>query len=498
LSVLAAAAKIVSVPARIRPVLAFASALVSVLLAILTGTVDARADLRITNYKDRSTVRHPVVLLRGNGVAESKAKDQTPLFLENLSSDRPSRKMRGQVRSGNFKALAELIPGNNLLQLSAGDSSIELTIRYRPQSNANYVRVIWMTDSEGDTRFATPNDDDPQDYSARLDTAAKLMQCFTAERMYDSGHGRRTFQLELDAAGKVVIHTLAAPQKARDYHLMEGADWWQETRAWLNREYPDPLAKNLVLAAFTRKDLQSGKMLSHTALGGGDLGLFGSASIFSWPRSLPEACDAFLNSERIDPTRVHDDSSGRGTYWGAASTTIGATLHEMYHTFGLPHCRDRFAIMTRGFDYLNRFFTFEEPASARRLKPFAFDPGKQARIAEVSASYLRWSPWFRLDEKADDIEDADSDPVISFDPRSKRFSLAAESPIRWLGFWHDDTLASHRDIPVGVALHNLSLSLAECEAELGPENRLSRLTALSENGRAVTLRFVGTKSNDQN
>ena len=466
--------------------------------AFALGAFDAHAGLTIVNHTDRSTVRYPVILLRGSGVPESTDKNKPVLHVENLSSDRTSRKMRGQVRDGHFKALAELIPGNNLLRLSADDLITELTIRYRPQTNANYVRIIWMTDRDGDPDFASPADDDPQDYGARLDTAAKLMQCFTAERMHDSGYGRRTFQLELDADGKVMVHTLAATQRAKDYYLMNSGDWWQATRQWLDGQHADPRAKNLVLAAFTRKDPETGKMLAHTALGGGNLGLFGSASIFSWPRSLPEAGDAFLNPARIDPTRVHDDSSGRNTYWGAASTTLGATLHEMYHTFGLPHCRDRFAIMTRGFDYLNRFFTFHEPPSARRLKPFAFEPGQEAHLADVSASFLRWSPWFRLDEKADHIDDPDSDPIISFNPKLKRFSLASESPLRWLGFWHDDSLAAHREIPAGVELHNLSVSLAECEAELGPKHRLSRLTALSENGRAVTLRFVGTNSSGEN
>ncbi len=469
-----------------------------VCFAFVAGAISARAELKIANHKDQSTVRYPVVLLRGSGVPKPSAKKELLLHVENLSSDRASRKMLGQVREGKFKALAELIPGNNLLRITADGESTELTIRYSPQTNANYVRVIWMTDSAGDPDFATPNDDDPQDYVARLDTAAKLMQCFTAERMHDSGYGRRTFQLELDDDGKVIVHTLAAPLRAQDYYSMQDDEWWQSTRQWLNKKQPDPKAKNLVLAAFTRKDPESGKMLAHTALGGGDLGLFGSASVFSWPCSLPKTCDAFLNPGRVDPSRVHDDSSGRNTHWGAASTTIGATLHEMYHTFGLPHCRDRFGIMTRGFDYFNRFVTFHEPPSARRMKPFTFDPGQEAHLSKVSASFLRWSPWFRLNEKADNIDDPDSDPIITFDPKSKRFSIASESPIRWLGFWRDDTLAVHREIPTGVKLHNLSLSLAECEVELSPEHRLSRLTALAENGRAVTLRFVGTNSTNEN
>ena len=47
-----------------------------------------------------------------------------------------------------------------------------------------------------------------------------------------------------------------------------------------------------------------------------------------------------MDTTRINPKEFMSDSIFRHTYWGAASTTIGATLHEMGHTFGLPHTND--------------------------------------------------------------------------------------------------------------------------------------------------------------
>ena len=61
--------------------------------------------------------------------------------------------------------------------------------------------MIYMTDSTGDTTFQTPYENDPQNYKGKLDTALKLMQCFTAETMNDAGLGRKTFNLELDENG---------------------------------------------------------------------------------------------------------------------------------------------------------------------------------------------------------------------------------------------------------------------------------------------------------
>ena len=55
----------------------------------------------------------------------------------------------------------------------------------------------------GDTTYDAPDPKEDQDYRARLDTAMKLLQCFTADRMHAHGHGRRTFHIW---DGKVISH----------------------------------------------------------------------------------------------------------------------------------------------------------------------------------------------------------------------------------------------------------------------------------------------------
>ena len=50
-------------------------------------------------------------------------------------------------------------------------------------------------------------------------------------------------------------------------------------------------------------------------------------------------------------------------FLGLASSTLGAVMHELLHTFGLPHVPDRLDVMSRGFDYLNRRYTFLESNS---------------------------------------------------------------------------------------------------------------------------------------
>ena len=441
--------------------------LATALLITCAGSLSA--DISVTNHQHESTVRYPVILLRGMVDAESK---KLSIRVVGAETDSPV------VRHGDrFKSLVELNQGRNVIELKTEDENHSIEINYEPQTNPFYVRLIWMTDREGDTKFAVPSDDVPQDYAARLRTAAQLMQTFTAERMNNLGFGRRTFRLERDADGQIVVHTLKAPETAEYYYALPDRNWWSETYRWLNREHHDPFAKNIVLAAFTRKDPETGKMLAHTALGGGNLGLFGSASVFSWPRSIPDAVNVFHDATRVDPTRVHDDSVGRSTNWGLASTTIGATLHEMGHTFGLPHCKDRLGIMTRGFDHFNRVFTFVEPPSGRNREELMFSQQEEAYFAPISASYLQWTRWFRLDEQE---PDNNKRPRITVDQEAKQVTVTSESGVAWVGFWVGPDVYSHREFKDDLP-QKVELSFEDIGKSLDGK-KLSEVSTISPNG----------------
>jgi hypothetical protein len=379
----------------------------------------------------------------------------------------------------------ELVAGENVIEIQTDRSTAprRLTLRYQPQTNERYVRLIWLADATGQTDFAVPDDSVPQTYEARLRTAGLLLQCFTSERLHELGYGRRTFRLETDARGQVVVHTLRAPKPAAHYHgLANDLDFWSEINQFIDFRHRDPVAKNMVLASFTRKDPATGKMLAHTALGGGALGLFGSASVFSWPESIAEVQPAFLDERGYDTLRVHDDSVGRSVYWGLASTTLGATLHEMGHTFGLPHCQDGRCIMTRGFDQLNRFFTLHDPPS-RGSGTREFTATEEAYFAPVSASFLRWSPWFRLDRTRSTGGDG---PELEWDARRQRIEIRSASRLQWLGFWEKDDIRTFRELTGGP--RQTSLTREEI-GRLMEGRSVSKVTALDEHGRLGELKL---------
>jgi hypothetical protein len=351
--------------------------------------------ISLTNYTNGTTIRYPVPLIRGR-LADANA---TSVKVINTSSNRCIREMEGLAYKGSFKVLTELVPGSNRLIIRSGRDELALTLNYKPQTNPYIVRVFYLTDKTGKTEYQTPVENDLQDYRGKLDTAMKLMQTFCAERMNDLGFGRVTFNLEFDEEGRVIVHKLRADDKAKYYHRMGGLKLWSYAGRLISRRLPNPKAKNLVIPAFTRFDPNTGKTYAHTALGGGTLALFGGGDLFTWPGSLADAQKAFMDTRIIDTKKFFSDSVGRHTFWAAASTTIGAALHELGHTFELPHSRHNHDIMTRGFDMFNRVFTLIEPPHAHRKESYKFKESEIAFWAGPSAAWLKFNRWFALDKK---------------------------------------------------------------------------------------------------
>ena len=301
---------------------------VALLGAAPRATGGADQVLAPTNYADREVVRGPVVLLRGAAPA-----DAAEVVATNESSRRDGRTLRGVARKGRYLALAELVPGENRLRLQTGAAEARLTLVYRPPTNTHVVRCVYLTDSTGDTTYQSQRADEVQNYAGKLDTAMKLLQCFTAERMHDLGFGRSTFNLELDANGRVDVHVLRGERPAAEEYRLDDQAWWREVDGLVGRKLPHPSAKNVVVAAYTRFDPSTRKVHGHTALGGGDLGLFGSAGMFAWPTRLEDVFATFADATPIDGASIkaasgvryvgflrRGDAVGFRAFWGGAAT----------------------------------------------------------------------------------------------------------------------------------------------------------------------------------
>ena len=399
--------------------------IVFALFISLTSALFADEAIQVVNFTDGTEIDYPVALLRGRLSDESA----TEIVCTNLSSQKASRQIHGDAWKGQFKVLAELVPGENELELTSGDHKTTLKLNYKKNSNPLVVRMIYMTDSTGDTTFQTPYENDPQNFKGKLDTALKLMQCFTAESMNDAGLGRKTFNLELDDNGDVVVHVFKGKKTAEEYGSVSDEDWFDLISDEITPRFPGHSGRNLVIPAYTRFDPKTKKAKCHTALGGGWQALFGSGCMYTWPDSLDGVVKAFTDFTPVDGKHFHDDSADRSVYWAAASTTIGAALHELGHTFSLPHSNESRDIMTRGHDQLNRFFVMREAPSKENDDWLENIDDKAANWSPISAAALNVNPFFQDEPPIND----EGEVEIELTDNNQTVKLKAENGIAFFG-----------------------------------------------------------------
>lgn len=165
-----------------RLLLAFIAISLALVAAIGVPADAFGAQVRVENHASGDELRYPVALLRGAVLGAVSAD----LRITNLSSALPTRASTTRLFRGSFKALVELVPGNNQIRLESGVDKMELVLIYRPMTTPYVVRIVYLTDREGNTlAYPTQKPNDPQDYAAKLATAGRLMQTFTAESMND-------------------------------------------------------------------------------------------------------------------------------------------------------------------------------------------------------------------------------------------------------------------------------------------------------------------------
>ncbi|MCY2925679.1 MAG: hypothetical protein NT031_09600, partial [Planctomycetota bacterium] len=222
-------------------------------VALLSCSAAAADDIALTNFKDGQTIRYSVPLLIGT-LADADAKAVTVV---NESSKRDTREMTGLAYKGRFKALADLVPGENKLVLSAGEKTLKFKLVYKPQTNPYIFRAVYITDKTGDVGYDDPKAAKP-DVVGKLGTAMLLMQSFAAEAMNDKGYGRKTFNVELDANVRCKVFLVKGPQEPGAW-AKSGVDQHAMSKAIRDQARKDNASYLVIL----------GRGCGYTAVGGG-------------------------------------------------------------------------------------------------------------------------------------------------------------------------------------------------------------------------------------
>ena len=352
------------------------------------------AYITVSNLEEGEERRYPVILVRGHARGVHTISVTTQNTIQNQTQI--SKSFEAPVAAGEFKVLVELVPGDNHLWIGAGGNEILRSVRYTPPDTIYKVKLMYITADDGDTTYLTQLPSDKQNFREKFDTAVKLLQTFTAEQMHQAGFGYKTFAVEYDENGKASVDVLKSSEPRLRLQTLNDGQLFDTCSRLVHRHCPDERYKKIGIMAFTGYDPIKKTPLGHTALGGDKLALFSCNAMCSWPDDIRDVQRAFNDTTSVDSSKILDDTNNRPRFWALASTSLGVTLHELGHTFGLLHQPDPFSIMSRGFDYFNRVFAVTEPQlDGSMLCPIP--DSEAARWDDESAQLLNRCLWFQPD-----------------------------------------------------------------------------------------------------
>lgn len=438
-------------------------------LFALAAASSAFGDITLDNLQPGEVVRYPVLALKGTVAGKS------------LSVGLEMEKARMVPLVGRrFAALVELKPGANMIVFKSGSEEMKMRVDYKPMTSPYQIKTVWVRASdEGETYYLSPKGDKAR-VKEKLDVAMKLLQSLTAETMRTAGYGRKTFPLELDKNGKVVVHFVTSPKKGDELRAMGGDPSWSHVYDLLRPKFDESKTRWVSMVGWTGWDPETKRGTGHFALGGGALAAFGSGSMSHWPATLADVYPVLMDARVIDHNAEFEDSGNRRTVWANVSTAYGAMLHELGHALGLPHSSEPFTVMSRGFDFFSRSLTVVEAPRPNQADPVVFTPDQVIKWNGFFAARLNASPFFQPDAPLAMVDE----PTIERNGDEVR--LRAPNGIRVWGAENDDTPAVWEEKKEAAPPTNVLLSVKDLRDRLKIA-RPFRITVVDTRGQWKTI-----------
>lgn len=373
--------------------------------------------IAITSPKTGDVIRSRAVIVRGTS-NEALVSISVP----------GSRPVRVPSVDGKFSAPVELRNGDVEITVRGQRSEAKAAIACKPATSGFKVRLVYLdaADEPNSSVFGLPGTK-RIDVTTRFSTAVKLMQAFCEDHFRRTERVSRTFTVDFGRNGHIPISFLTSTQTGAELRAQKSEVTWSKVYAELQPKFKFENEKLLVVMGFTRYDTATQTTTGATALGGGSLALFGGGCVRFWPTSVADSVRAFSDNRVIDPKVELDDSGLRYRAWANASTTIGAMMHELGHTFGLPHSRDNRCIMSRGFDQFGAAMIGFEPdarGDRRAVPPSYWDPVHSARLS--------LNPFFQPRRP---VSEKPSQPRIS--QRDDLITVDSVDELRLISVWQD-------------------------------------------------------------
>lgn len=254
------------------------------------------------------------------------------------------------------------------LQLRCCSGQRQLQFSYQPRRSAYRVQPLYLV-CQNNEKEKDDHEQEAKQRCALIDLNLRLVQCIYAHKLSAAGYRNRTFTLN---GACCVFRSQLSCQEARKCSENE---LWQRFASEILASSAWGQQLQLKFVAFVGCTWYNGAAVAasgdysytnirrhlhaHAALGGGGLALFGSGHFYAWPQRFADIGDCIRSTERVDVTRLPDESNYRRTYGGVYASTLGAVCHELGHCFDLGHTLE--GVMGHGFDYLNRVLTVDQP-----------------------------------------------------------------------------------------------------------------------------------------
>lgn len=270
----------------------------------------------VSNVLGKEKVNYSLFLLKGKIVTNVSNINTCPnhlLCALKVCNSCTGKVLNWPVKNMQFKCLVDLQLGNNILHLQYCSHKSVVEIQYEPRDTLYCVTPIYIICKDHNGRYQSPLDCDNSAEAAckRISLGSRLIQCLIAEKLYENGYGRRTFQLEneINPSADQCVQFHSSLLVAEAQAMNEEDLWLFFGREIMSSKLGSTTRKFLAFLSCTQ--WQDGEVKAHAALGGGGLALFGTACLHTWPLNVDDVVSCFLNTNTIDTRYLMDDSCYR-------------------------------------------------------------------------------------------------------------------------------------------------------------------------------------------
>lgn len=306
--------------------------------------------IKFLNINENDEFTYSIALVKGTISNHNHRYGVSNIVISNENGDFNGNSL--VTNDGHFKIIIKLEPGENCLTFNYCCVSKRIRLHYNLRRNPNYqLRVYYVICQNHDGNFQTIRNtsNSVQIACEKIDLMIQMVQCFYAEMLIQNGYKRKSF----DFIQCEPFQSKLTIDEARQWSAYEL--WQYHAKEFVCQEPDDDHNNYKYIGILASTIYTNGELKGNSAMGIGDVALFGSGTMYSWPSKFDQILQRF-HDETLVAAQLLDDSNGRRTICGCYTTALGSICHEIGHIFDLGHCD---GIMGNDIDYVNRLFVYE-------------------------------------------------------------------------------------------------------------------------------------------